>query len=368
MDNRYIKNTFDWLALSLVPGLGSVGIKNLVAKFGSPEEIFQAKLHDLMCVENIRKELALRIINREFSLDPSHVVRKLGRLGARIISYADPLYPAPLREIHDPPMVLYLRGQDIPSKITFVAIVGSRNPTPYGLKAAEKIAQGLARRGLGVVSGMATGIDSAAQWGCIEGKGFTVAVLGTGIDVIYPGSNKKLFQKITDNGAAITEFPLGAPPEPKHFPIRNRIISGLSKGVVVVEATKKSGSLITAGLALEQGREVFAVPGSIDSFKSVGCHHLIKQGARLIENADDILDEFGLNYAFAPITDTFQQCRLPLMEDSEKLLYEIIGDYPLHIDEIARQGNLEAGVVSSILMKMELKGLVRQLPGKLFVR
>jgi DNA processing protein len=368
MNHPYDKNTFDWLALSLVPGLGSVGIKNLVERFGSSEAVFRAEVQDLMSVENVRKDLALRIVKREFSLDPSRVLKRLEKLGARIVTYEDPLYPALLREIHDPPMVLYLRGQDIPSKSTFVAIVGSRNPTPYGLKAAEKIAQGLARRGLGVVSGMATGIDSAAQWGCIEGKGFTVAVLGTGIDVIYPSPNKKLFEKIICHGAAITEFPLGAPPEPKHFPIRNRIISGLSKGVVVVEATKKSGSLITAGLALEQGREVFAVPGSIDSFKSVGCHYLIKQGARLIENADDILDEFGLNYPFAPITDTFQQYRLPLMESSEKLVYEIIGDYPLHIDEIARQGNLEPGAVSSILMKMELKGLVRQLPGKLFVR
>jgi DNA processing protein len=368
MDNRRSNKRLDWLALSLVPGLGSVGIKNLLAKFGTPEEIFGAKLHDLMAVEGIRRELASRIVKRDFSLDPSHVARKLEKLEVRVVTYEDPLYPAPLREIHDPPMVLYLKGQDIPSNITFVAIVGSRNPTPYGVKAAEKIAQGLARRGLGVVSGMARGIDSAAQWGCIEGKGFTVAVLGTGIDIIYPGSNKKLFEKIAGNGAAITEFPLGAPPEPKHFPIRNRIISGLSKGIVVVEATKKSGSLITAALALEQGREVFAVPGSIDSFKSAGCHHLIKQGARLIENADDILDELGLNYDFAPKTDTFKEYPLPFMEDSERLIYEIIGDYPLHIDEIAREGNLEPGAVSSTLMKMELKGLVRQLPGKLFVR
>jgi DNA processing protein len=368
MENRCPDKRLDWLALSLVPGLGSVGIKNLLAKFGTPEEIFHAKLHDLTAVEGIRKDLAWRIVKQEFSLDPSQVMKKLQKLEGRIVTYEDPLYPAPLREIHDPPMVFYLKGKDIPSNITFVAIVGSRNPTPYGVKAAEKIGQGVARRGLGVVSGMARGIDSAAQWGCIEGKGFTVAVLGTGIDIIYPGSNEKLFEKITENGAAITEFPLGAPPEPKHFPIRNRIISGLCKGIVVVEATKKSGSLITAALALEQGREVFAVPGSIDSFKSVGCHHLIKQGARLIENADDILDEFGLNYDFAPKTDTFKEYPLPFMEDPERIVYEIIGDYPVHIDEIARQGNLEPGAVSGILMKMELKGLVRQLPGKLFVR
>jgi DNA processing protein len=368
MDDCTPNERLDWLALSLVPGLGSVSIKNLLAKFGTPSEIFEAKLNDLMAVEGIRKDLAWRIVKREFSIDPPQAVKKLEKLEVRIVTHADSMYPALLREIHDPPMVLYLRGRDIPPNLTFVAIVGSRHPTPYGVKAAEEIAQGLARRGLGVVSGMARGIDSAAQWGCIEGKGFTVAVMGTGIDIIYPGSNKKLFEKITESGAAITEFPLGAPPEPKHFPIRNRIISGLSKGIVVVEATKKSGSLITAALALEHGREVFAVPGSINSFKSAGCHYLIKQGAGLIENADDILDELGLNYNFAPKTDTFKECPLPFMEDSERIIYEIIGDYPLHIDEIAREGNLEPGVVSSMLMKMELKGLIRQLPGKLFVR
>jgi DNA processing protein len=368
MEDRRSENRFEWLALSLVPGLGSVGIKNLVAKFGSPREVFRAKLKDIMAVEGMRREVARGVVRRDFSLDPSGVLKTLNSMGARIVTYAEPSYPALLKEIHDPPMVLYLKGQDIPPGTTFIAVVGSRSPTHYGLKAAEKIAQGLARRGLGVVSGMARGIDSAAHWGCLEGKGFTVAVMGTGLDVIYPGSNKKLFERIAEKGAVITEFPLGAPPEPKHFPIRNRIISGLSRGVVVVEATRRSGSLITATQAIEQGREVFAVPGSIDSFKSAGCHHLIKQGAKLIENADDVLDELGLNYPFAPKTDTFKQYPLPLMEESENRVYEIVGDYPLHIDDIAREANLESGAVSSILMKMELKGLVRQLPGKLFVR
>jgi DNA processing protein len=215
---------------------------------------------------------------------------------------------------------------------------------------------------------MARGIDSAAHWGCIGGRGFTLAVLGTGIDTIYPKSNKKLFEQIIERGAVISEFPLGTPPEPKNFPIRNRIISGLSLGAVVVEATKKSGSLITAFLALEQGREVFAVPGSINSFKSRGCHLLIKQGAKLIENADDILDELGLNYEYAPKTDTFKELPPAPMDALEKAIFEIIGDYPIHIDQIARQGKMEPGEASSLLMKMELKGIVKQLPGKMFVR
>ena len=265
-------------------------------------------------------------------------------------------------------MVFYTKGIDIPAKTTFVAVVGSRNSTPYGVKTAENLAQGLARRGLGIVSGLARGIDSAAHWGCVEGRSFSVGVLGTGIDVVYPPSNKKLFDVMNEKGAVITEFPLKTPPEPKNFPIRNRLISGLSRGVIVVEATMKSGSLITASVALEQGREVFAVPGSVHSFKSKGCHFLLKQGAKLVENADDVLDELGLNYSYADKKDSYTEPPLPPLEDNEKKVYDLLGDYPVHIDDIAREGNMEPGTASAVLMRMELKGIVRQLPGKLFVR
>ena len=357
-----------WLALQMTPGLGNVACKNLIDKFDTPEQIFQASLSELAEVEGVRSEAARNIVGLKLPVDPSEEVRRVEACGARIIPFLDPNYPVALREIHDPPVLLYLKGKNIPQKTIFVGMVGSRNPTPYGLKSAEKIGQGLGRRGLGVVSGMARGIDSAAHWGCLAGRGFTVAVLGTGIDITYPASNKKLADKIMRQGSLISEFPLGTPPEPKNFPIRNRIISGLSKGVVVVEATKRSGSLITASLALEQGREVFAVPGSIHSFKSKGCHFLIKQGARLIENSDEILDELGLNYDYAQKTDTFIEGPLPQMDDSEKAVLDLIGDYPLHIDEISRQGNLPPGKAASILMRMELKGIIRQLPGKMFVR
>jgi DNA processing protein len=353
----------------MVPGLGNIACRNLLDKFGTPENIFQANISDLREVDGVRKEVTKKIANREFLAEPLEELRRVEQCGARIITYTDPIYPKALKEIYDPPAVLYVKGKDIPYNATFVAVVGSRNPTPYGLKSAEKIGQGLARRGLGVVSGMARGIDSAAHWGCLGGRGFTIGVLGTGIDVIYPKSNKKLMQQIIQKGAVISEFPLGTQPEPKNFPIRNRIISGLSRGVVVVEATKNSGSLITASLALDQGREVFAVPGSIHSFKSTGCHLLIKQGASLIENSDDVLDELGLNYEFASRKDTFEEEELlPPMGQPEKEIYDLIGDYPIHIDQIARQGNLEPSEASSILMRMELKGLIRQLPGKMFVR
>jgi DNA processing protein len=221
-----------------------------------------------------------------------------------------------------------------------------------------------------VVSGLAKGIDSAAHKGCLRARGLTIAVIGTGIDRVYPSQNKKLSEEISEKGTIVSEFPMGSPPEPRNFPIRNRIISGLSRGVAVVEATRNSGSLITASLALEQGREVFAVPGSIDSFKSMGSHYLIKQGAALIENADDILE--GLGFSRRPVQ---QDCMFDDTNDSElelsdveRKIYSVLGDYPMHIDEIVRQGEMDAGEVSGALMELELKGLARQLMGKMFVR
>jgi DNA processing protein len=357
-----------WVALHLIPGLGNIVFKNLIEKFESPEGVFQAGTSDLIRVDGVRKEIALKIFKKAYTADPLDVLKQLDQQNARILLYSDPDYPSMLKQIHDPPMVLYVKGEAFTRPLNHVAIVGSRNATPYGLKAAEKIGQGLGRRGISVVSGMARGIDSAAHRGCLRGRGLTVAVLGTGIDVIYPKSNRELFDQIARQGAVITEFPLGTPPEPKNFPIRNRIISGLSKGVVVVEATKKSGSLITASFALEQGREVFAVPGSINSFKSTGCHFLIKQGAALVENSDDILDHLGFNYPHAPKRDTFKETPPPPLEGDEEAIYGLIGDYPTHIDQIARESKMEPAVVSSILMRMELKGIINQLPGKMFVR
>ena len=359
-----------WFALNMIPGIGSSVYKNLLEKFGHPECVFEAGLPELVKVEGVRKEVAQRIVNREFISDPEEELRKVKKCNARIITYVDPSYPQFLKEIHYAPVILYVKGKDIPISRTFMAIVGSRNPTHYGIKSAEKIAFGLASRGIGVVSGLARGIDSAAHRGCLRGKGFTIAVMGTGIDRIYPASNKQLSEQVMENGALISEFPTGSPPEPKNFPIRNRIISGVSRGVVVVEATKNSGSLITASFALDQGREVFAVPGSIDSFKSMGTHSLIKQGAKLIENADDILEEFEFGDKPAKRSDVLTGTTdvPPDMGKSERKVYEIIGDYPVHIDQIVRTGDMDAGEVLSILMQMELKGIVKQLPGKMFVR
>ena len=354
----------------MVSGLGNNAFKRLLGRFGTPGNIFEASLSELLEVNRIRKNIAQRIINREFAIDPEEELRKVENCNARIITYMDSSYPSSLKEIHSPPMLLYVNGKDIPVNQTYIAVVGSRRPTHYGLKVAETLGEGLAMRRAGVVSGLARGIDSAAHKGCLRGGGFTVAVMGTGIDVIYPAPNKTLIKQIVENGAVISEFPMGTPPEPRNFPMRNRIISGLSRGVAVVEATKQSGSLITASLALDQGRDVFAVPGSINSFKSTGTHFLIKQGAKLIENADDILDEYNLGDKNAEKNGVLKSSPSELldMDESEKKIFEIISDYPMHIDQIGRSGSIDPGRILSILMKMELKGAVKQLPGKMFIR
>lgn len=352
----------------MIPNLGNITYKRLLDSFGDPANVFTASLKDLVAVEGLRVETAKRIVARAWEGDPDHELRGLKKIGVRLINILDPSYPKDLREIHDPPPLLYLKGNDIPSNHTMVGVIGSRNPSHYGLKITDEICQGLAIREIAVVSGMAKGIDSAAHWGCLRGRGFTVAVLGSGIDIIYPESNRGLFEHIVERGSVITEFPLGTPPEPRNFPIRNRIISGLSKGVVVVEASKRSGSLITASLALEQGREVLAVPGSIESFKSTGTHLLIKQGARLVENADDILEELGLNYSYASQVTTKKKIALPHLDEDERKVYDILGNYPVHIDQIVRKSEMDAAWGASILTRLELKGVIKQLPGKMFVR
>jgi len=354
----------------MIPGLGNKAFKNLIARFETPEAVFEADIDKLSEVEGVHEKIVHKIVHRQWALDPEEEIRKVKKCNARIITFKDNSYPKLLRQIHNPPMLIYVKGKDVPINQTFIGLVGSRNATHYGLKAAEKIAMGLAIRGVGVVSGLARGIDSAAHMGCLREGGFTVAVLGTGIDILYPPTNKVLLERILENGAIVSEFPMGSPPEPKNFPIRNRIISGLSRGIAVVEATKKSGSLITASCALDQNREVFAVPGSIESFKSTGTHFLIKQGAKLIENADDILEEFGFYNRHPEGSNSLRGASgIPLdMSVSEKKIYEVIGDYPMHIDQIGRLAGMDASEVLSTLMKMELKGMIKQLLGKMFVK
>lgn len=347
-----------------------MGARNLLNRFGSPDAVFGAGAADLKGVEGVGESAARNIVGRKYALDPERELARLERCGSRILTCLDPEYPALLREMHDAPVILFLRGNPIPADQVLVSVVGSRNATHYGLRSAERIAGELSERGVGIVSGMARGIDSASHWGCLRAGGFTVAVLGTGVDVVYPPENGRLFAQIVERGTVMSEFPTRTPPEPRNFPIRNRIISGLSRGVVVVEATRRSGSLITASMALEQGRDVFAVPGSIDSYKSAGTHYLIKQGAKLVENAEDILDELGLSWVEKPSAGDLKApaALRESLDDQEKRIHDLLGEQPLQVDEIVRMADMEPGEVLSVLLRMELRGMVKQLPGKMFIR
>jgi DNA processing protein len=360
------EEVFYWLALSLTPGIGSTLMRRLLDRFNTPEAVFHAPMKELSKIEGLGEKVAQeirkgpleKVVERELSL--------LREVGGRVITLKDEEYPKRLKDIYDPPALLYVRGELKKEDEFAISIVGSRKTTPYGRWFTEKVSQELARHGVTIVSGMARGIDSLAHWGAISGGGRTIAVLGCGVDVIYPSENRNLFAKMIDRGAILSEFPMGSPPEGGHFPRRNRIISGLSLGVVVVQASEKSGSLITAGYALEQGREVFAVPGNVGTESSRGTHRLIKEGAKLVESSEDILEEILPQWRGERETTPKVEIPRPDLTEEEKVLYEFLSETPLHIDVIIRESRLDPGKVSSLLLNLELKGLVSQWPGKCF--
>ena len=392
MDEETLKY---WIALKAVEEVGCVGFRTLLQAFSSPREVFSASAQTLKIIPGIGAKTADHI--RSFSawkMAEEEVVRA-GKLGVAIVTSDDPLYPKNLLNIYDYPPFLYVKGTLCPEDVP-VAVVGSRLASPYGRYTTERISRELALKGIVVVSGLARGIDAAAHRGALAGKGRTIAVLGSGLDVIYPPENEKLAEAIAANGALLTEFPFGTPPNSPNFPARNRIISGISLGVVVVEAGEKSGSLITARLAAEQGRSVFAVPGAIESAGSRGTHRLIRQGAKLIENVEDILEEIlpqaGLAPAFsgnpalfpmpdghppAPETpDDFQPApgkadaaavSLSGLPEPERKLLNLITETPAGIDALIAASGLSPQEVQSGLLILELRGLIRQLPGKQFI-
>ncbi len=363
-----------WLALKFVEKVGNVGFNNLVKAFGSPRAVFDAPLASLQKIDRLTRKTARDIKTFDNWAIIEKELESADRLNVSIITSDSPLYPRLLLNIYDFPPILYVRGtlsyQDIN-----VAVVGSRMASTYGRFTTERLCRELAMKGITVVSGMARGIDSAAHTGAIAGKGRTIAVLGSGIDVIYPSENRKLFEKIAENGAVITEFPFSTQPLASNFPARNRIISGLSLGVVVVEANEKSGSLITARVALEQGRDVFAVPGSIDSPGTKGTHRLIREGAKLVENTYDILEEIlpqvNLDSPTAepsdenPAQDNAGESEV--LNTDEKAILRLIDKKPVHIDSLAADSGYQIHDILSILMSLELGGYVEQLPGKKFV-
>jgi DNA processing protein len=354
-----------WLRLHLTPGLGRVAMLRLMEAFGGLEQIMTAPADHWQQLAGVRKEVT-RAIPATDHLAVREARMALDKAEARIIPLSDSNYPPLLKTIHDPPAILYLRGQLPPGEA--MAIVGSRRSSGSGRRLTAALSQELAERGIGIVSGLARGIDTAAHQGALDGGGYTAAVLGCGIDRIYPPENARLFYHILDQGGGIlSEYAPGAPPLAGHFPGRSRIISGLCRGVMVVEAAEESGSLITADFALEQGREVFAVPGPVFSENSRGVNRLLKDGARLVTETGDILSMLwpqSLNPTRRRQQDTFAE-RLP---DKDRRVYEQLANDPLHIDELGRLSGLTPMELSAILLHLELAGGVEQLPGKHYVR
>ncbi len=347
-----------WLRLTLIPGIGGESQRKLLAAFGLPEHIFAAGRQATREVIGQRAELL-------FDFDPSEAVDRsitwASQPGQSILTLGDEAYPQSLLEIADPPNVLYVRGNPALLQKRGLAMVGSRNATPQGLQTAENFAKALAAEGLCIISGLALGIDAAAHRGALAAGGETIAVIGTGADRMYPARNKDLALIIAERGAIISEFPLGTPVMSANFPRRNRIISGLSCGVLVVEAAPESGSLITARLAGEQGREVFAIPGSIHSPVARGCHRLIKQGAKLVETASDVLEELG--HMIPP--DTLLES--PSTPSASPVL-TALGHDPCSLDELLERTGLSTDQLLGDLLTLELSGQVSTLPGNRFQR
>jgi len=358
-------STLDWIILSLVPGLGLGGYWRLIDHFRSPAEVLRASQKDLLSIKGIQE----RQISMLFSSKDTHSrgekeLERLTALGGVALSFEDAGYPPLLRELVDPPPVLYVLGQADFLKNPAVAVVGSRAATSYGRRTAFSLSRKLAALSVTVVSGLALGVDAESHLGALSAQGSTVAVLGCGLDVVYPRQNQSLYAKIVQEGALVSEYPLGTRPDAFRFPARNRIIAGLCQGVIVVEAAKRSGSLITAQMALDCGREVFAVPGQVDSSKSEGTHWLLQQGAKLVHRVEDIVVELDLPCSKKCIENDvpLQESTLDIEPDAIGLL-AFIEPYPLMRDVLLEKSGFSPARMSELLLLLELEGLIEILPG-----
>ncbi len=356
------------ILLNLIPDITSIRFKKLLDYFKTAEEVFRASPQELERVCGLNNQ-AIKKIN---SIDKDNILKKelelIEKQNIRVLSIDDSDYPVLLREIHDPAPILYVKG-NLEKDSLKIAIVGSRQASMYGLKMAEKFAYELASYGITIVSGMARGIDSAAHRGALKAKGRTIAVLGSGLSCIYPPENKGLFEQISNSGAVISEFPMLTKPLSYNFPRRNRIISGLSLGVLVVEAAKRSGALITVSCALEQGREVFVIPGKADSPTSFGTNQLIKEGAKLVDDASEIIQELNLNLSTNLKTFHKQDLNLNInLDDKERKVLDSVSDEPVVFEKILENTGLATPELLSCLTRLELRGIVNQLPGKRFIK
>lgn len=359
------------VALNMITHIGPVRLRNLQDRIGSPAAILNASKDQLLKVPGIGEAAADAIVGWETGVDLAGELRRIREYDCSVVTWQDADYPPLLKQIYDPPILLYVKGTLSPRDKNSVAVVGSRQTTHYGINVARKLSYQLGYVGVTVVSGGARGIDTAAHQGALNAKGRTIAVLGTGINIVFPSENVALFQKISENGAIVTQFPFNRPADKQSFPIRNRIVAGMTLGTVVVEANLTSGALITANFANEAGRQVFAVPGSIDSPRSKGCHSLIKNGAKLCEGAEDILSEF--EYLFPASNRPAGAAEtgvLPALElsETEQLVYGQLSHEEISIDDIIQHAGLPVSAVSVALLSLEMKRLVRQLPGRRYLK
>ncbi len=368
-----VEASLSWLALGLTPGLASRLSARVLRRFDSPDGVFRATLSDLESC-HLPAPVAQSIVKKEaFKRAEKELTGVQKIAGCSLLNWTEPEYPQSLLQIYDPPVMLYVRGDLQVLNLPSLGIVGTRRPTLYGTQMAQRLGRDLAARGLVILSGMARGIDAIGHQGAMDAHGRAIGVLGTGIDVCYPKENKKLYEKVLERGAIISEFPLRTHPAPENFPIRNRIVAGMPLGVVVVEGAQYSGSLITARLAMEFGREVFGVPGNVTQPVSFAPNQLIKQGAKLVTSAEDVIEELptpiraALLQAEKPEAEQRNLLAAAALEGVEKKLYELLStEEPLHIDEIVEGSGLNSSEVLATLFDLEMKGIIRQLPGKQF--
>ncbi len=354
-----------YIALNMVPRIGPVSVRRLLDAIGSPVEVLRASVSKLESIKGIGPEAAKSVREWESRVDLAGEMSLVRESGATVLTLADAGYPVLLREIHDPPTVLYVLGDLLDRDRYAIGVIGTRKPSHYAADCTKKLSYQLAHSGVTVVSGLARGVDTAAHQAALAAKGRTIAVLGSGLMELYPPENKALAEKISTSGAVVTEFSMRIKADRQTFPMRNRIISGCSFGVLVVEAGARSGALISANQAGEQGRSIYAVPGRIDNPGAIGSNRLIQQGAKLVTSAADILDDMGLLFAEKP---ELAVAPGPELAGNEKAVHSAIGDDEAHIDAIIERCGLPSHTVSSTLLALEMKKLVRQLPGSRFVR
>ncbi|MDK2821955.1 MAG: processing protein [Clostridia bacterium] len=355
-----------WVAFNQTPGLGIRRVLRLIEFFGTAKAAWYANESELLKVKGLGKTLVTSLIYWRRKKEPERIIEELNHKGIKVVTLIDKEYPIELKRIYDPPPVIYWRGKQLPNKGLKIAIVGTRRATPYGLKVAETLSADLVAAGVGIVSGLARGIDAAAHKGVIKQGGMTWGVLGCGVDVVYPPEHKNLYHQVMERGAILSEYPPGTRPEARNFPARNRIISGLTAGIVVVESAKRSGALITADLALEQNRDVFAVPGPITSRCSEGPNNLIKQGAKVVTQVEDILEEYNLKPVLKD--DSKDKNEADNLTTNEEKVLAGLSLVPTHIDAIISMTGLSPGELNNILIQLEIRQLIRRMPGGFYIR